>query len=176
MNRPSFVSKRVPILDRSIDKNRGNEVNIAAFAFLFCEMLQYAQKRANWIQDLEKRLSDFGYRVGIRVLEVQVARGKPNRRENRVLGILYFIHSNMWKVLFGKQADSLEKGTENDDEYMISDNEPQISKFISIPKELSAVLDGSQFPARVSAHSTGTDQFPLRAELLIKFDKSGMNK
>ncbi|KAI8811281.1 NO signaling/Golgi transport ligand-binding domain-containing protein [Cladochytrium replicatum] len=102
-------------------------------------MLQYAQKRANGIQDLEKRLSDFGYRVGIRVLELQVARGKPNRRENRVLGILYFIHSNMWKVLFEKQADSLEKGTENDDEYMISDNEPQISKFISIPKELSVL-------------------------------------
>ncbi|KAI8811827.1 NO signaling/Golgi transport ligand-binding domain-containing protein [Cladochytrium replicatum] len=186
-NRPSFVAKRVPILDRSINKNRGNEINVAAFAFLFSEMLQYAQKRANGIQDLEKRLSDFGYRVGIRVLELQVARDKPNRRENRVLGILYFIHSNVWKSLFGKQADSLEKGTENDDEYMISDNEPQISKFISIPKELSvlnaaafiagiveAVLDGSQFPARVSAHSTGTDQFPLRTTLLIKFDKSGM--
>ena len=33
-----------------------------------------------------------------------------------VRGMLYFIHSTVWKLLFGKAADSLEKGTDNEDE------------------------------------------------------------
>ncbi|TPX39553.1 hypothetical protein SeMB42_g06333 [Synchytrium endobioticum] len=87
--------------------------------------------------------------------------------------------------MFAKQADTLEKSTEQEDEYMISDNEPPVSKFISIPKEMSqlnasafvagiveAILDGCGFPSRVSAHSTGTDAFPQRTTILIKFDPS----
>ena len=30
--------------------------------------------------------------------------------------MLYFIHTTVWKTMFGKQADSLEKSTENEDE------------------------------------------------------------
>ncbi|KAJ3036162.1 TRAPP subunit trs31 [Rhizophlyctis rosea] len=209
------------ILDRNLNKSKTNEVSLSAFSFLFSEMFQYAQKRANGIQDLEKRLSDFGYRVGIRMLELTVFRERNSRRDTRVLNVLSFIHTTVWKTLFGKPADSLEKGTENDDECkgvwewvpffssfamvslerssgekvmlimsgptsdMISDNEPNISKFISVPKDLSqlsagaftagiveAILDGCQFPSRVTAHATGNEQFPVRTTLLIKFDKS----
>ncbi|KAJ1554305.1 TRAPP subunit trs31 [Nowakowskiella sp. JEL0078] len=176
------------ILERSLNKTIKNDVSLSAYAFLFSEMLQYSQKRANGIQDLEKRLSEFGYRVGFRALELNWWRERPGKRENKVLQILYFIHSNMWKSLFGKQADSLEKSAENEDEYMISDNEPNISKYISVPKDFStlncgafiagiveAILDGCQFPSRVSAHSTPSDQFPLRTTILIKFDKSGVS-
>ena len=146
-----------------------------------------------------------GYRVGIRMLELIVLRDRNIKRETRVLSILYFINATIWKMLFGKQADSLEKGTDNDDECkfiqqpneycakskfqlldMISDNDPLLSKFISVPRELSslncsafvagiieAILDGCQFPARVTAHSTGSDQLPTRTTILIKFDKTG---
>ncbi|KAJ3195772.1 TRAPP subunit trs31 [Irineochytrium annulatum] len=146
------------LLDRNLNKTRSSEIGLGAFAFLFSEMLQYAQKRVGGVADLEKKLSDYGYRVGVRSLELTVWREKSAKRETRLLGILYFINSTMWKTLFGKQADSLQKGTDADDEYMITDNEPVISKFISIPKELSslnagafiagiveAVLDGSHF-------------------------------
>jgi trafficking protein particle complex subunit 5 len=57
-------------------------------------------------------LNDFGYRVGTRLLELIVWRDKNSKRETRVLGILYFIHTTVWKTLFGKQADTLEKSTE----------------------------------------------------------------
>ncbi|CAG8720327.1 16828_t:CDS:2 [Gigaspora margarita] len=176
--------KRVSIVDRNLNKTRGLEVGIGAFAFLFSEMLQYAQKRVHGIQDLERKLNDFGYRVGTRLLELTVWREKNNKRETRVLGILYFIHTTVWKTLFGKQADSLEKSTEHEDEYMISDNDPLISKYISVPKELSqlncnaflagiveAILDGAQFPSRVTAHSLPQDGFPLRTTILIQLDK-----
>ncbi|CAI2173551.1 5884_t:CDS:2 [Funneliformis geosporum] len=150
--------KRVSIIDRNLNKTRGTEVGLGAFAFLFSEMLQYAQRRVHGIQDLERKLNDLGYRVGTRLLELIVWRDKNSKRETRVLGILYFIHTTVWKTLFGKQADTLEKSTENENEYMISDNDPLISKYISVPKELSelncnsflagiveAILDGSQF-------------------------------
>ncbi|CAN6855404.1 unnamed protein product [Brassica oleracea var. botrytis] len=43
---------------------------------------------------------------------------------NKFQGILSFVRSTVWKVLFGRSvADSLEKGTEHEDEYMISEKE-----------------------------------------------------
>ncbi|EXX61098.1 NO signaling/Golgi transport ligand-binding domain-containing protein [Rhizophagus diaphanus] len=176
--------KRVSIVERNLNKTKGAEVGLGAFAFLFSEMLQYAQKRVHGIQDLERKLNDFGYRVGTRLLELIVWRDKNSKRETRVLGILYFIHTTVWKTLFGKQADTLEKSTENENEYMISDNDPLISKYISVPKELSelncnsflagiveAILDGAQFPSRVTAHTLPIDGFPLRTTIFIQLDK-----
>jgi hypothetical protein len=64
-------------------------------------------------------LNDFGYRVGTRLLELIVWRDKNSKRETRVLGILYFIHTTVWKTLFGKQADTLEKSTENENECIL---------------------------------------------------------
>ncbi|KAI8593468.1 TRAPP subunit trs31 [Geranomyces variabilis] len=185
VSRASSHGRRPPILERNLVKGRSNEVSLSAYAFLFCEMLSYATKKSSGIQDMEKKLSDFGYRVGIRSLELLVFRDRPNRRDTRLLNTLSFIHTNVWKTLFGRAADSLEKGTDNEDEYMISDNEPNVTKFIAVPKEMNqlscgafiggiveAVLDGCGFPAKVSAHSTGSDQFPLRTTILMKFDKS----
>ena len=37
----------------------------------------------------------------------------------------------MWRALFGRTADSLEKGTGADDEYMISDKAILVNRFIS---------------------------------------------
>jgi hypothetical protein len=51
-------------------------------------------------------------------LDLLVWRDKNSKRETRVLGMLYFIHTTVWKTMFGKQADSLEKSTENEDECM----------------------------------------------------------
>ncbi|KAF9436895.1 TRAPP subunit trs31 [Entomortierella beljakovae] len=177
------------ILERHLNKTRGAEVSVNAFAFLFSEMLQYTQKRVHGIQDLERKLNELGYRVGIRALDLIVWRDKNNKRETRVLGMLYFIHTTVWKTLFGKQADSLEKSTENEDEYMISDNDPVVSKFISVPKDVSqlncgafmagvveAIMDGCQFPSRVTAHTVPIDGFPLRTTILIKLDKEVLER
>lgn len=45
--------------------------------------------------------------------------------------------------MFGHAADSLEKGTEADDEYMISDKELLVNKFISIPKDMGHFNPGA---------------------------------
>lgn len=99
------------------------------------------------------------------------------------MGILSFVHSTVWKVLFGKVADSLEKGTEHEDEYMISEKELLVNKFISIPKDMGTfncgafvagivrgVLDGAGFPAVVTAHFVPMEgQQRPRTTILIKF-------
>jgi trafficking protein particle complex subunit 5 len=143
-----------------------------------------------------------GYRVGQRVLELIVWREKNSRRETRILGILQFIHSVVWKTLFGKPADSLEKSRENDDECtpqrsfiqadvdMVHDNAPMITKFISIPQSMSqlncgaflagiieAILDSTMFfTQKVTAHSTGDETAPQRCTILIKFTREVIDR
>ncbi|XBI74999.1 hypothetical protein VPH35_068432 [Triticum aestivum] len=116
------------VLDKPLGRGR-QEVSLSVFAFLFSELVQYNQTQVDNIAELERRLEDAGYAVGARVLELLCHREKGNRRETRLLGILSFIHSTVWKVLFGKVADSLEKGTEHEDEYMISEKELLVNRF-----------------------------------------------
>lgn len=75
--------------------------------------------------------------MGIRTLELIMSREKLIRRELTIINQLYFINTSVWKYLFGKAADSLEKSTDQEDEYMISDNDPYLTQFISVPKDLS---------------------------------------
>lgn len=61
-----------------------------------------------------------GYRVGTRVLELLFWRNestsKVPKREIRLLPILIMIQTQLWKAVFGKPADGLEKSSTNVDE------------------------------------------------------------
>ncbi|OMO90895.1 hypothetical protein COLO4_18777 [Corchorus olitorius] len=176
------IKQYANVLDKPLSKGK-QEVSLSAFAFLFSELVQYNQTQVDNIAELERRLEDAGYAVGARVLELLCHRDKGNRRETRLLGILSFVHSTVWKVLFGKVADSLEKGTEHEDEYMISEKELLVNKFISIPKDMGTfncgafvagivrgVLDSAGFPAVVTAHFVPMEgQQRPRTTILIKF-------
>lgn len=48
-------SNRKTIYDRNLNRTRTAELSRASFAYLFSEMVSYAQKRVTGIQDLEKR-------------------------------------------------------------------------------------------------------------------------
>ncbi|KAJ1654469.1 Trafficking protein particle complex subunit 31 [Dispira simplex] len=181
--------RRTSILDRSLNKTRNSEVGQGAFGFLFSEIIQYTQGRVEGIQGFEQKLSDLGFGVGVRMLELTMFREKTLRRETRVLNILYFIHNVVWKALFGKQADALEKSTDNDDEYMLCDNEPLVNQFISVPKEMAqfncnayiagvieGILHGCQCVARVTAHTVPIDHKPLRTVFLIKLGPEVVQK
>ncbi|PBL01468.1 TRAPP I complex [Armillaria gallica] len=184
---------RPNIYDKNLNKPRVTDVSGAAFSFLFSEVVQYTQKRVSGINDLERRLNTLGYRIGTRVLELMVWRAesssKAPKREIRLLPSLMSIHTQVWRAVFGKPADAIEKSVENADEYMIIDNDPPIERHISVPKDMSqlscssftagiveAVLDGLGFPARVTAHSTPTAQFPTRTTILIKLEKSVLER
>lgn len=67
-------------------------------------------------------------------MELYTQREKGGRREKTVVDILQFIYSNVWKTLFGKQADGLEKSNEKNDEFYLFEKEPITNKFASVPK------------------------------------------
>lgn len=72
------------------------------------------------VSDFHYSLNTLGYRVGTRVLELMVWRAegasKAPKREIRLLPALMSIHTQVWRAVFGKAADAIEKSVENADE------------------------------------------------------------
>ncbi|KAL8710045.1 MAG: hypothetical protein Q9220_005316 [cf. Caloplaca sp. 1 TL-2023] len=179
-------SNRKTIYDRNLNRTRTAELSRASFAYLFSEMVSYAQKRVTGIQDLERRLNEQGYPLGLRLLPLILYREPPRTsvRPNRILPLLQFIHGPLWRHLFGRTADAIEHSSSANNEYMISDNEPLVNQYISIPKEMSqlncaayvagiieGVCDGCGLKAAVSAHNGGTEMWPGKTVFLIRFDE-----
>jgi hypothetical protein len=50
-----YASSRKTIYDRHLNRTQRADLSKASFAFLFSEMIQYAQKQVSGIQDLEKK-------------------------------------------------------------------------------------------------------------------------
>lgn len=107
-----------------------------------------------------------GYGVGLKVLELLAYRSREYKREIRLMNALQFVSTTVWKSLFGKPADSLERSIDHADEFMIVDYEPLTSTFVSVPSDfgqlsvdaymsgiIAGVLSGAGFSARVTAHS-----------------------
>lgn len=173
------------ILDRNLNK-KVNEINLSSLSFLFCEIVSFNHRMSKGVQDLENRLNGLGYQIGQKCLELLKFREgiKYNKREIKIVEMLQFLHSTMWKTMFGKIANELEKSQDVSNEYMIIDNLPLVSKFINVPKEygnlncsafiagmIEGALDSSGFYAGVTAHSVPKDNNPLRTVFLIKFDE-----
>lgn len=89
------------------------------------------------------RLDRVGYDVGTRILELLAYREKQMRRKTDNLDILKHLHSVAWPYMFGKPADDLQQANAADDEYMISDHDLLVGRFISIPKSYSSFVPGS---------------------------------
>jgi len=99
-------------------------VALSAFAYLFSEMVQYHQNRVDSISELERRLEGTGYGVGLRVLELLAFRSRDYKRETKLMNLLQFVSTQVWKSLFSKAADSLERSIDHADEFMIVDYSP----------------------------------------------------
>ncbi|MCJ1356774.1 MAG: TRAPP subunit trs31 [Icmadophila ericetorum] len=178
---------RRTIYDRNLNRTRTAELSRASFAYLFSEMVGYAQKRVTGIQDLERRLNEQGYPLGLRLLPLLTTREPPrtSHRLTRILPLLQFITTTLWRHLFSRPADALERSSTNEDEYMISDNDPLVNQYISVPKEMNqlncaafvagiieGVCDASGLGVvSVSAHNGGTEMWPGRTVFLIRFEE-----
>jgi hypothetical protein len=144
-----------------------------------------------------------GYPIGVRLLDLLLARTStstsqpPSTRPLRILPLLQFITNNLWRHLFSRSADGLEQSVNNQNEYMVIDNDPLVSQYISVPREskdfnpnafvagiIEGVCDAAGFTtlgARgmgVSAHWAGEGEegevkgrtmWPDKTVFLIKF-------
>ena len=97
------------ILDRPVPK-RG-ETSESAFLFLFSEMVQYCQSHARTPDEFKDKLSGIGRSIGVRYAELLAYRSTRAQRFTDMIDVLKYISSTVWKALFGKEADGLEKAT-----------------------------------------------------------------
>lgn len=177
---------KINIYDRSIMRQRGFVSN-SIFALLFREMVQYNQSRVDNLGDLERRLEECGFSIGQRMIEMVGCRERLTKRETKIVNMLQFITNVIWKHLFNKAADNLERSVENQDEYMIYEAEPVTNTFISVPEDMGSfncasfvagiiagVLDSASFTSTVTAHAVnqegGVGSAKTVCVYLIKFD------
>ncbi len=73
--------------------------------------------------------------VGARILDLLFVRERASRRETKLLNALLMVKSTLWKALFGKEADKLERANDDDKTYYIIEREPLVNRFISVPKD-----------------------------------------
>ncbi|KJH48256.1 transport protein particle component, Bet3 [Dictyocaulus viviparus] len=143
----TLMVKSTGILDKSLSKGK-SEVSLSTFALLFSEVVKYAQERSETVADIHDRLASYGKIVGIRMLDVINFREKGYRRETKLLGMLMFIKSFVWKNLFGKEADKLERSNDDQCTYLIIEKEPIVNTFISVPKD-KGMLNCAAFVAGI---------------------------
>jgi hypothetical protein len=194
---PSTTSRKT-IYDRNLNRTKTAEVSRAAFAYIFIEMVNYAQRQVKGITDLEKRLNLQGYPLGLKLLDLLLSRTTPQPsvgRPTRIIALLSFIQTGLWTALFGRKADNLEVSASNAAEYMITDNDPLVNQYISVPKEMSqlncaafvagiieGVCDGAGFKTvSVSAHWAGEGgpdekMWPGKTVFLLRFTKEVLER
>eukprot|EP01084_Bolivina_argentea_P183746 317028_1 len=157
--------KAKSVFDSSLNAHRNKTVSLSAFSHLFCALVQYSQIGVKNVSELEDRLSNIGYNVGYKQLELMTYRVSNGRRHRDVIGMLEFIKDRVWKHLFGRTADGLEQSTSNKNEFFIIDHNPITNRYVSVPDHLGdfnaasfiagiihGILDGSGFPCTIIAH------------------------
>lgn len=156
-----------------------NKVNPASFSLLFCELVEYSQSKSQTIQELQSRLWQAGKHIGYRIVDLIVIRDKNYRREIKIINILMFIKTVLWRTLFDKDADRLDQANDDASTYYLIETEPITNKFISMPKDkgdfncasfvagiIEAALEHCCFPNKVTVHWHQGTTF------MIKFDDS----
>ncbi|KAJ9618936.1 Trafficking protein particle complex subunit 31 [Taxawa tesnikishii (nom. ined.)] len=174
------------IYDRNLNRAKTAELSLPSFAHLFNSLVSYHHARSPTVADLEARLASSGYPVGVKMLDLLLYR-QPQRtvtRPTRLLDLLNFIHTQIWRSLFNRPADALQQSNEDKNWYMIIDNEPLVNTYISVPKEMSQLncaafvagliegaCDAAGFSTDgVGAHSIeGDELWPGKTVFLIKF-------
>ncbi|KAG0717111.1 Trafficking protein particle complex subunit 5 [Chionoecetes opilio] len=161
-----------------ISLSRGkSEVSGTAFALLFAEMVQYSHNRVQSVADLHQKLSELGQHVGVRMVELLFVRERNYKRETKLLSILLFVKGTLWKSLFGKEADKLDRATDDERTYYLIEKEPLVNRFVSVPRDKSSIncaafvagiieatLNSTGFPAKVTA------LWHMGTAFMIKFD------
>lgn len=150
---------------------------------------------------MRHRLNNQGYPIGIRLLDLLLTRSAnplASIRPTRILPLLQFIAQTLYRHLFGRPADALERSGDDPSQYMLFDNEPMVNTYISLPREMSnlncaafvagiieGVCDGAGFATEgVTAHSVGAQEeskegkamWPGKTVFLIKFKKEVLER
>lgn len=183
------------VYDRNLHRSRP-PVSLSALAFLYMEIVRRHFRASSTLPQVERALNSMGYPIGARVLALESLRanfshsvassGKSNTatRLSANVDVLHFVTGPIWQSLFGKPADSLERSTDNPNNYLVVDNDPLFTRHIAngIPQEyaslnceafvagiLEGILDAAYCKCEVSAHALPSQGFPAKTVYLVKF-------
>ena len=156
------------ILDRPLSRAK-SELPLSTFAWLFSELIQHVQQHSSNISQIESKLADIGYSIGLRYVDISFIRQSASiqsvSRPKSIIAMLQHIHGNVWRQLFGRAADALEKSTDNANEFYIYETAPITNRFLSVPRDMSSlncaafiggiicgVMEGGGFTCDVTTH------------------------
>ena len=165
------------------------QVSVPAFSFLFSALVQYFYSRSPTTvgEDIEDKLFEVGSQLGRRFNELAALRelGQHSRlcgnvsKERNTLAAIQYVYNSCWKVIFGRQADKVDKAhsTGGEIQYMITENEPLPNRHI--PGEFNCasfvsgiifgILSGVGFKCSVKHFNRPTDEFPGKTVYLVEF-------
>lgn len=171
------------VLDRPLERKQNKDVSHAAFSYLISEVIQQAQKKCPRVADMESRLADLGRHVGVRLLELHSMRSRGQKRETSLVAHLSWVVTHLWKSLWGRSADALERVVDNPREYLLVDTGVNVAPYISLPKDLSSfsaasfcagivqgAMDGAGFTTEtVQAHNVQRDDGSQKTVIVVRF-------
>ncbi|VDM96842.1 unnamed protein product [Thelazia callipaeda] len=176
--------KQASILDKSLSRGKTEydvvkieksiQVNLSSFALLFAEMIRYANNRSNTVSDLQDKLARYGKFVGSRLLDIIVLREKGYKRETKLLNMLMFVKGTIWKNLFNKEADKLERSNDDPCQYLLIEKEPIVNTYISVPKD-KGNLNCASFVAGIIEAVLEVKTFCLKLYIFILYSDTVFN-
>eukprot|EP00940_MAST-03C_sp_MAST-3C-sp2_P001577 g1577.t1 len=175
-------------LERDVNGRKGDDsVSLNAFAFLFSAVVQYFYSRSK-SGDIEDKLFEAGADIGERLNELTSLRelGQHHRivgnaaKEGCILGAIQYIHTNCWKVIFGRHADKVDRASSTSSgsiQYMITENNPIVNRYIPgdfncasyIAGIIFGILKGLNFKTKVKHFHRPDETYPGRTVYLIEF-------
>lgn len=88
-----------------MDKYKKNDISLSTFNYLFSQMIIYLIERdAATAHDHLKRI---GGEIGLRLFNSMIYKEKIVERESKIIPMLRFVQNNLFKYIFGKEADKL---------------------------------------------------------------------
>lgn len=146
------------IYERNL-RNSRQDLSISSFSYLLSEICQRFLA-ANKDCNLDLELSKVGEKIGGKYLDLVVFREKLYKREIKHVEMLKFVQGILWKNLFGKAADSLEKIIDSDTSYKLIDKCMSYLQYSSphpnfhigsfVAGIIQGVLKVSSFPCEVT--------------------------
>ncbi|XP_008468749.2 trafficking protein particle complex subunit 5-like isoform X1 [Diaphorina citri] len=181
----SIIQPKTSILDKPINTKVKHDISINLYALLFSELVQYCQNKSLSVPEFQSKLHEVGQSIGAKLIDINFYREKNGKREIKLLNILQFVKINLWKNIFGKECDKLERANDDERTYYLIEQESLVNKFISVPKDkgslncaifvagiVEAVLNNCGFKSTVTAHwHKGTTYMIQFDEQVIARDK-----
>lgn len=169
-------AKQLPDKKTSIPKQ--------TYALLFSEVVQYCHQRVDTLDKFSSQLREMGYPIGCTILEVlEQNQSIGYKRQTKPIPVLLQLKDKIWQYLFGTSANDLEQQMDDANCYMLYDNNPMLTQYISHPQDIKnafsccsfvagiiqGILCSSGFKCDVTCHPNPGQGFPDRVVYLIKF-------